>query len=117
MNFKEFWNLLQVELKQEKEFLTLKQNKKFKAKLERRNNGNMEVRVTTEQSEFQRPIPYNEFEGIWDNAKGLSREMRFVNKNRRLESYSTKRGGIGKSMNVSYITKLIDHIVQNQKME
>lgn len=117
LKFDEFWNMLQIELKQEKQFTTLKQNKKFNAHFERNMNGNLIVRVILEHGEPRGQIPHNEFEGIWDNSKGRSRETRFVNDGGRLGSYPKKKGGIGESMNVSYITKLIDHIVQNQDME
>ena len=117
MNFKEFWKILQVELRHEKEFLTLKQNKKFKAYFERKLNGELAVRVIPESGKLRGPIPSNEFEGIWDSARGFPRETRFVNRHGRLGSYQRKDGKIGNSENVSYITKLIDHIVQDQKSE
>jgi|APSaa5957512535_1039671.scaffolds.fasta_scaffold02147_1 hypothetical protein len=117
MNFKEFWNILQGELKKKKEFMTLKQRKKFKAHFEYNTHGELIVRVTTKYGEPRGQIPSNEFEGVWNNAKGRSRETRFVNEKRRLEPYQTKKGGIGKSMNVSYITKLIDHIVKDHNMK
>ena len=109
--------MLQTELKQEREFMTLKQNKKFNARFERNMHRELVVRVILEHGEPRGQIPNNEFEGIWDNSKGYSRETRFVNKGGRLGSYPKKKGGIGESMNVSYITKLIDHIVQDQDME
>lgn len=117
MNFNEFWDNLQDELKHEKEFVTLKQNKKFKACL---GYVNLElvVLVTPESSMIQRGrIPKNEFEGIWDNAKGYSNETRFVNKGGRLDLYPRKKDGLGRSNNISYITRLIHEIVQEQKME
>jgi len=117
MNFKEFWKILQVTLQQERQFLTLKQNKRFTARFERSAKGELIVRITTEDGKIRGPIPSNEFEGIWDNLKGLSHETRFINKGRRLEAYPTKKGGIGKSMNVAYIVKLIEHVVQNQNIE
>ncbi len=116
MNFEQFWKKLQLELKQEKEFTTLKQNKKFKVRL-----GYVEdklvVLITPHDSQIQRGrIPRNEFEGIWNNAKIYSPETRFVNKNKRLESFTNKNGTKGKSMQVSYIVTLIKHIVRNQEM-
>lgn len=117
MNFKEFWKILQVELRHDKEFLTLKQNKKFKAYLERKVNGELAVRVIPESGKPRGQISYNEFEGIWDNSKGLTHEMRFVNRHRRLESYQTKKGEVGKSKNVSYIITLIEHVVKSEKIE
>lgn len=117
MNFKEFWKLLQVELQHEKHFSTLKQNKKFKGYFERKLNGELIVRVIPESGKLRGPIPSNEFEGIWDSARGFPRETRFVNRHGRLGSYQRKDGKIGNSENVSYITKLIDHIVQDQKLD
>jgi len=117
MNFNEFWKKLQNELKQEKEFKTLKQKKKFNAHFEHNLHGVPIVKLITETGEPRGHTKSNEFEGVWDNAKGRSRETRFVNEKRRLEPYSKKKGGIGKSMQVSYITALIDFIVQDQDME
>jgi hypothetical protein len=70
-----------------------------------------------EAGESRGPIQSNEFEGVWDNVKGRSHETRFLNEKRRLEPYPKKKGGIGKSMHVSYITTLIDHVVKDQDME
>ena len=117
MNFKEFWNALQDELKHEKEFMTLQQRKEFKAHFERNTHDELMVRVTPKHGEPRGPIASNEFEGIWNNAKDRSRETRFVNEKGRLESYSTKKEEIGKSIQLSYITKLIDHIVKDQDMK
>lgn len=117
MNFKEFWKVLQVELHNKKQLTTLKQNKKFEAYFERKLNGELIVRVIPESGKLRGPIPLNEFEGIWDAAKGFPRETRFVNRHHRLGSYRRKDGKIGNSENVSYITKLIDHVVQDQNLE
>jgi len=118
MNFKEFWYDLQVELKQEKELTTLKQHRKFKAHFECNKHDELMVRVTPEHNEIQRgPIPSNKFEGIWNSVKGNPRETRFENKNIQLEQYPKKGGGVGKSMQIPYITKLIDHIVQDHDLE
>lgn len=117
MNFKEFWKILQVELRQEKQFLTLKQNKKFKAYLDRKLNGELAIRVIPESGKLRGPIQSNEFEGIWNSARGFPRETRFVNRHHRLGSYQRKDGEIGISENVSYITKLIDHVVHDQNLE
>jgi len=117
MNFNEFWKKLQNELKQEKEFKTLKQKKKFNAHFERNVHGIPFVKIITGTGEPRGPIQSNEFEGVWDKAKGRSRETRFVNEKGRLESYSRKKGGTGKSIQVSYTTTLIDFVVQNQDME
>ena len=117
ISFKEFWVLLQDELKQEKEFTTLKQDKKFKARFETNKNGEKVVIITPEHSEIQRgAIPYNEFEGIWNNVKDRSYETRFENYND-IKSYTRKDDEIGKSMQASYITALINYIVKDQNME
>lgn len=117
ISFKEFWVLLQDELKQEKEFVTLKQGRKFKARFEKNKNGENVVIITPKHSETQRgSIPYNEFEGIWNNIKDRSYETRFENYDD-MKSYTKKDDEIGKSMQVSYITALINHIVKNQNME
>jgi len=117
MKFQEFWLRLHAKLTQENEFKTLKQNKTFKAHLEYIKH-ELVVIVTPESSMTTRgQIPSNEFEGIWNNARDLLRETRFVNEDGRLETYPKKKGGTGRSMQVAYITKLIDHIVQDQNME
>lgn len=108
---------MQTELKQEKEFKTLKQKKRFKARLEYTQKRDLVVCVTPKLGVPRGQIPSNEFKGIWDTAKKYSHETRYVNKNRRLESYSKQTGGIGNSFQVSYITALIDHIVKDQNME
>jgi len=117
LNFNEFWTKLQSELKQEKEFKTLKQKKRFKACIGYNVSGKVTVFVTLENGIGRGQIRSNEFEGVWDNAKSRSRETRFVNEDKRLEPYVKKDGEMGKSMQISYITKLIDHIVENQDME
>lgn len=117
MNFKEFWKKLQRELRQEKEFKTLRQKKKFNAYFESNAHGVPIVKIVTETGTPRGPIQSNEFEGVWDNAKGRSRETRFVNEKRRLEPYPTKKGKQGKSMQVSYITTLIDYVVRDESME
>jgi len=117
MNFKECWKKLQHELKQEKEFRTLKQKKKFSAHFEQNRHGVPILKIITEAGVPRGPIQTNEFEGVWDNAKGRSRETRFLNENGRLELYPKKKGGMGKSMQISYIVTLIDYVVQDQDME
>ncbi len=117
MNFSEFWKKLQLELKQEIEFKTLKQNNKFKAQFDCNKKGDLFVRVILKLGQPRGQIPFNEFEGVWDNAKTFSHETRFVNKGGRLESYTRQDGESGKTVHVSYIAALINHVVKNQKME
>jgi len=117
MNFQEFWKKLQSEIRQEKEFKTLKQKKKFTVHFEQNRDGVPVLKIITETGEPRGPISSNEFGGVWDNAKGRSRETRFLNDNRHLEPYPKKKGGMGKSMQVSYIVALIDYLVQDQNME
>lgn len=116
MKFQEFWKRLHAKLTQENEFKTLKQNKKFEVHLEYIKQ-ELVVIVTPESSMIPRQIPINEFEWIWNNARGLSRETRFENNDRQIESYTTKKGEVGRSIQIPYITKLIDCIVQDQDME
>ena len=116
MNFEGFWKKLQSELKQKKEFKTLTQNKRFEAQFERNKHEELSVHVILQNGSLRGPISSNEFRGVWNTAKKYSHETRFVNKGRRLESYQKKKGGIGKSMQVSYTTTLIKHIVKNQEM-
>lgn len=116
MNFEEFWSKLQSELKQEKEFMTLKQKKKFKARIDYNTYGKAMVLVTLENGTPRGQMRSNEFEGVWDNAKIHSYETRFVNENGRLGPYVKKDGDLGKSIQISYITTLIDYIVQKQEM-
>ena len=116
MNFQEFWTELQVELKEYKEFKTLKQGKEFKARFERNKKGDLFVQVTLKLGEPRGQIPFNEFEGIWDTAKNRSRENRFVNKGG-LEEYTKQDGEIGKTVHVSYIAAIINHVVKDCDME
>ena len=117
MNFNEFWMRLQSELKQEKKFETLKRKKKFKAYLEYTRNEEYVVRVMPESGKIRGSIPSNEFKGIWNDMKKYSNETRFVNKDGRLGSFLRKNREKSNSMNVSYILKLVQHIVKNQKMD
>ena len=117
MDFQEFWKKLQVELKRKKKFKTLTQKKKFMARI-----GYVKEKIvvlaTPEQSQIQRGrIPYNEFKGVWNNAKKYSKETRFVNKSGRLASFTNNNGTKGKSKNLSYIVTLISHTVKNQDMD
>ena len=116
MNFQEFWNKLQSESTPQKEFKTLTQNKRFKAYFESNRKGEPLLRIMTDNGKI-RGIPHYEFNGVWDNVKRYSNETRFVNKSKRLEPYHKRKGGMGKSMQIAYIVKLIQYIVQNQKME
>ena len=116
MKFEEFWSKLQSELAVKKEFETLKQNKRFEASFERNRKGELFVQVILQDGNPRGSISANEFEGVWDTAKKYSPEERFVNKDGRLESYQTKKGEVGKSIQTSYTTTLINHIVENQEM-
>lgn len=115
MDFQEFWNKLQAELTPQKEFKTLKLNKKFKAYFEFNKKGEPVLRIMTDNGKI-RGISHYEFNGVWDNVKHYSNETRFVNKSGRLEPYPKRKGGMGKSMQVAYIVKLIKHIVNDQEM-
>ena len=117
MDFGKFWKKLQLELKQEIQFKTLKQNKKFKARFGHNKKGDLFVRVRLEHGKPRGQIPFNEFEGIWDTAKVSPPETRFVNKGGCLKAYTKQDGEIGKTVHVSYITALIDYIVKDQGME
>ena len=116
MNFEEFWSKLQSELAVRREFETLKQKKGFEAYFERNTKGELKVCVIPQGGIPRSPIPSNEFRGIWDVVKEYSPETRFENKDGRLGSYQTKKGETGESMQVSYILRLIKHIVENQEM-
>ena len=106
-----------IGIKQEKEFKTLTRNKKFKACLGYIKREKV-VLVTPQRNQIQRGIiPHNEFKGVWDNAKRFSQDTRFVNKYGRLASFTNKNGTEGKSKNLSYIVKIIQHIVKNQEMK
>ena len=117
MNFQEFWKLLQVELSQKKELKTVTRYKKFQAYFDHNEKGDLFVLVITELGKSRR-IPVNEFKGLWDTMKKYSRETRFVNKDRRLNTYQSQDGVIGNnSFNVSYIIALINYILIDQDME
>lgn len=117
MKFEEFWKKLQDELRQEKEIRTLKKKKKFKVRVGYNKHGRTTVFVMLETGIPRGQIRSNEFEGVWNNAKRYSPETRFVNKDKRLEPYVKKDGDEGKSVQISYITALINYIVQKQEME
>ena len=116
MNFQEFWLKLQMELKHTSHFKT-KQGKEFKANLEYNLNGEPVVRIRPKSSGSERgAIPANEFEGVWDKIKTEPYASRFYKITKDLESYTTKNGNNGGSMQLSYIVPLIKHIVQDQDM-
>lgn len=75
------------------------------------------VKIIPQTGEPRGPIQRNEFKGVWDNAKDKSKESRFVNEKGHLSSYSTKKGEIGKSIQISYIIALIDFVVRDKNME
>lgn len=77
----------------------------------------MFVRVTLKSGQPRGQIPCNEFEGLWNTTKDLSSETRFVNIGGQLETYKKQDGGDGKTVHVSYIIVLIDHIVKKQIMK
>ena len=116
MYFEEFWSILKIKLKQENEFKTLKYEREFKAFFRYTKYEELVVSIITSTGNPRNYISSNEFKGIWNTAKKYSRETRFVNKKGRLFPYLKKSGGVGKSKNVSYISKLIDVIVQDQNM-
>ncbi len=116
MDFQEFWHKLQDELTRSKDFKTLTYDRRFKAYFESNKKGELMLKIMTDEGKI-RGISRYEFNGVWDNVKRYSKETRLVNKNRRLEPYPKRKGGIGKSMQVSYIVKLIKHIVNDQNMK
>lgn len=89
MNFQNFWTLLQDELNQQKEF-TIKRKKKFKAYLKYNTHREPVVYITPKLGKIIDQISYNEFKGIWNNAKNSTRETRFINSGNRLNSYQKK---------------------------
>ena len=117
MNFKEFWSLLQIELKQDITLKTLKRKKEFKAHFERNRKGDLFVQVRPKFGQPRGQIPFNEFEGIWDNAKVCSHKDRFLKKTKLLESYIKQTGEIGRTVHVPYIVALVSHIVKDQDMQ
>ena len=116
MNFDEFWGLLLTDLNHEKKFTTLSRESEFNAYSEHNTNDEWVVRVITNNGELRGQIPSNEFEVVWNNAKDRPLDKRFVNNDGKLESYITKSGSEGKTMNLSYITKLIHYVVNDQNM-
>ena len=105
-----------MELVHEQEFTTMKLHRKFSAGLVHDRQGTPYVFVITENGK-QRGIWRREFEGVWNNAKPYDLDTRFLNKGLRLEPYEREGGGLGKTINVSYIITLIHHIIQEQDME
>lgn len=102
MDFQEFWRKLYAELKHNHNFKTKSQEKSFQANL--RDPSTIVVIPTTDDS---RPIPIEQFQGMWNIMKNDVRSERYVNTNKRYYSFWSS----------SYISALIDHIVADQKME
>lgn len=113
MNFKMFWNILKNELGKEKEFKTLARKKKFTAKFQYNNNREAHIIITVNS---KRTVERREFKGVWDNSKTHLRKTRFKNI-KELKSYTRQDGKLGKSVHVSYISSLIDHIVKDENMD
>ncbi len=105
-----------MELAHKQEFTTIKQHKKFSAGLVHDKRGTPYVYVIP-GSGSQRSVWRREFEGVWNNAKQYDRDTWFLNKGSLLESYEREGGGLGRTINLSYIVELIRYIVQDQDRE
>jgi len=113
MNFDNFWKLLIEELNSERKFVTLDRKSEFHAYSELNSNKEIVIRVMTTKNKLRGQIPSNEFKGVWNNAKDRSHDTRFINNDGVLESYITKDRSVGKTLNLSYITKLIHYVVND----
>ena len=102
MKFQEFWEQLSIDIRRGKKLATLEQKKEFEAIM----NGRSAVRITP-STEKIRIVLNREFEAMWDKMKDDIRSERYINKNGRYHDY----------LNSSYVSALIDSIVQNDNMQ
>jgi len=103
VKFQEFWRALSAELSTRKTFRTMKRLKPFEARLTDMNA----VTVTPQSTGIERLVPIGEFQGMWEIMKNDMRSERYVNRNKRYYSFWSS----------SFISRLIDHVVGDQRME
>ncbi len=102
MKFQQFWQKLSTEIRYGRKFTTLTRKIEFEASM----NDSTTVAVMP-STEIVREIPMEQFQGMWDIMKDDIRTERYVNTNKRYYSYWSS----------SYISALIDHVVQDQDMQ
>lgn len=110
-------NLRQEELRQDQKFKTLKQKKPFAAYFSRNGQEELFVRIMIGDKDPRGEIRVNEFEGVWNNVKKYPHLKLDKIKNKLLVSYKRKYGETGTTINVPYITALIQYIVKDQGIE
>lgn len=100
MNFAAFWSALRSKLITHYKFKTMRQSRPFEARM-----SDNSVHITPE-SRNKRNVYMKEFQGIWNIAKNDARDQRCINKGGRYTQF----------FNPSYVTALIDFIVEDQEM-
>lgn len=63
------------------------------------------------------PISVNEFEGVWNYVKNHPNSNLDEITNEELNSYKTDEYEPARTINVSYIKVLINHVLKDQKIE
>lgn len=118
MDFEEFWDKLIVELQTKDDFHTIERGNEFRAHIIDE-SGEKQISITPASGTTRGSIPKNEVEGVWNNIAWCQDEGdgRYKNKFNRLVGYVTKKGKQGKSMQISYISALIKHMVEQQGMQ
>ena len=102
MDFEEFWAKLSLDLKVQKEFVTLKRMKKFEAVMA----DSQTVTVTPSSTKTSRSVPVSMFRQMWDIMKNDIRSERHVG----------RKGRYSRFWSQSYVNALIDYVVGSQDM-
>ncbi|QLH09464.1 hypothetical protein [Candidatus Nitrosotenuis sp. DW1] len=101
MNFASFWTILCNLVIKQKEFSTLKRHAKFTASYH-----NNTIIIKPGKTKFQRPIHSAEFAKVWQKAKTLSNNERFIPVNYQDTTF-----------HASYILTLMKLVIQNDIIE
>ena len=102
MKFQEFWGKLSAEIGRGKKFVALEQKIGFEVIM----NGRSAVRITPSTKKV-RDVPMDEFQAMWNIMKDDIRSERYVNTGGRYHDF----------WNPSYVSPLIDAIVQDDNMQ
>jgi len=101
MKFASFWEILFKLVAQQEEFSTLKRHTKFMASCH-----NNTILIKPAKTKFQRSIHITEFTKVWQKAKTLSDNERFIQTNYHDITF-----------HASYILALIKLVTQNEIIE
>ncbi|TBR10262.1 MAG: hypothetical protein EPO62_03730 [Candidatus Nitrosotenuis sp.] len=101
MKFANFWTMLCKLVAQREEFSTLKRHTKFMASYH-----NNTILIKPEKTKLQRVIHVTEFTKVWQKAKTLSDNERFIQANYHNITF-----------HASYILALIKLVIQNETIE